>query len=274
MTKTNILLIAIIIFSVQLQAQVPQSTTQIETKKGFFAEPKLSAGFKSYNNPGRERELAEAKGRRFKSKNEFSLTLKDQLGWGVQALAVETLETKGDAKLNKFGPADPSLTFSHPIFENDIFKISGAFRQYFPVSDRSVTNHIWQHAYYLNASAKLPGKIEITNILTPRYFTQDQYKPADTLFYAENWNFITKKFDSIKWLRVGLGQHHQVEVHPVTQTGVVADIYPIVDFIVSSNIYFGPRVYFPVLVSGSVADSAKNATLSEAQAEFYFQATL
>ncbi|MBK9294406.1 MAG: hypothetical protein IPM57_08160 [Oligoflexia bacterium] len=255
-----------------IQQEVTQLPQQVQSQ--FLKDIKLTGGFKSYNNFARERELLEKEGLRFKSKNEFALGFKDSMGWGLSALAVETLETKGKSSLNKFGPADPSLTITHPIYKSDFFKLTGAFRQYFPVSDRSATNHVWQHAYYLNSTLKMANKIEWSNSLTPRYFSQDKYKSTDTSFYIENWSTITKQFENIKWLRVGAGMHHQVEVHPGTQTGIVMDVYPQADFMLTSNIYAGPRIYFPTYVVGSVSSSAKSAALSEVQAEFYLQATL
>jgi hypothetical protein len=251
---------------------VNQNTTTVTEKESFWQKNKVIGGLKSFNVIGRGREMDEVSGRRFKSKNEMFLGLKNQSGWGVQGMIVETAQVKGVSSKNTFGPADPSVTLMHPIMETANFKMTGAFRQYFPVSDLSVSNNLWQQAYYLNTTWKLKNKIELFNQAIPRYFSQSKYKSTDTTFYTEDYTTLTKVIHPK--VRLGMGQHSQVEVHQETATGFVADIYPLMDVMITPTVYFGPRVYFPILASGSVYDAARSVSLNEAQVEFYLNATL
>jgi hypothetical protein len=140
------------------------------------------------------------------------------------------------------------------------------------VSDRSVNDRQWQQAYYTNSLLKLKNKFDLANFSVSRYFSQPNYKPTDATFYTEDFTPLTRSLN--KWVRVGFGQHSQIEFHPSTPTGFTVDLYPLVDIMIAPTVFFGPRVYFPVIVSGSVYDSARNVSMNEVQAELYLNATL
>jgi hypothetical protein len=237
-----------------------------------FSEPHLMLGLKSYNDSGRPSDFDNPSGLRVKSKNEYYAGVKSQTGFGIYGQAVEYVKQYGSADLNRFNPGDPSVTLVHPVYEDSRLKITGALREYFPVSDHSQSVGQYQQAYYNNINYKLPNRFDLFNQITPRNFVQAKYADSDAKFYVEAWTIVTRPVK--EWLRLGAGQHFQYEAHSATPTGNTLEVFPMADFIINRNIFVGPRLYLPVSVQNSVYDAPKKVSLSEAQAELYFQATL
>ena len=231
------------------------------------------AGFKSYNDTRRLREIQLNNGPRSRSKNEVFVGFKDVSGWSGFVQAVETAKNYGDSTKNQLSPSDPSLSVTHPaVFDNGKVKIGGMFRQYFPVSDFSTKWQIYQSAYYSILSAKLPRGRDLANTLAFRYFSQPSYAPSHTRTFAEDRTTITTNVAS--WLRAGIGQNTQLEWHPGTNTGTTVEIFPFADFIMGKTTYLSPRIYFPVYSNGEVFDAPKSVSSSEVLAELFFQTTL
>lgn len=177
-------------------------------------------------------------------------------------------------KQDNVGAGDPSLTLIHPKFydENGL-RLTGQFRSYFPVTDRSNNRSQHQFAYYLYTNYSLPRGMAVWNQLTPRYFAQSYYKPADTTYLVEDISTLTQEMNS--WLKIGVGQHSQVEYHDKTKTGVVAEVYPLVNFVFSRNIFIEARVNMPVYTNeGAVYEAPTTVGLDQAQPELFMQISI
>jgi hypothetical protein len=236
----------------------------------WTAEP--TAGVKSYNDTARIGSMDDPQGRFFKSKQEMYVGAKLQ-GWSATAMAVQTGHGYNDSTKNRWTAGDPSLTIAHPdIYNGGGVHVFGQYRQYFPVSDFSHDHGTYHMAYYSFATAKIGSENDLFNQLTPRYFLQSRYDDKNSLFYLEDRTTISRKLSS--WSRVGIGQWSQYETHAKDPAGFCTEIYPYADFIVNSHIYFGPRVSFPILARNSVYEGPSMVALSNAMAEFYFQAVL
>ena len=202
----------------------------------------LTGGFKSYNDSGRMVELNTPNSRLMKSRNEFFFGAKLATGWGFTAQGVENYQINSGKAGSVFSMSDPSLTISHPnIYESQNFKITGAFRQYVPVSSYSVGRNLWQEAYYFGMTWKLPNRFEVNNLLIPRYFWASKYQGKEATFFTEDFTTISRQVKP--WMRVGFGQHTQFEVHSDAPLGRCIELYPYADFMLSSSIYFGPRLF-------------------------------
>ena len=240
-------------------------------------QPSIVGGVKSYSDFGRQSEQTDPKsGRLVKSKNEFYLGAKSKSGWGAYAMGVEygyaINENPVNGKHSGFTQGDPSFSILHPVYDDGKVKITGQFKQYFPVSDFSVSKNIWEQTYYSVLLWKMPRRFDFSNVLIPRYFSARNYAPGDTNFYTEDYTQVT--YPVAKWMRVGLGQHYQVEVHAATPVGQTLEVFPMADFIIAPGVFAGPRVFFPVAVQNSVFDAPKSVNLNQAQPELYIQATL
>ncbi len=233
----------------------------------------IHGGIKSFNEFGRARELENPSGRRLYSKNEYFATVQTKSGWGLFAQGVESQNSNGSRGRSTTAPEDPSIGILHPIYENDKVKMWGLMKEYLQVGDYSVHQHLWEQSYYWYTVAKLKNKINFFNVLIPRYFSQPQYAPDDTTFFIEDYLTVSKPLN--KWLRYGIGQHTQMEEHPVTLTGVTSDIYPFLNIQVAPKsfpmVFIEPRIHFPIYVNGSVYDAPRLVSLNEAQAEIYIQ---
>ena len=254
-----------------------QISTSLPTAPSIFSQPALEGGFRSWDDSGRIKELQDPSGRQLKSKNEYFIGVKSKAGWGVIAQAVEYGLFYGDGSRNYVSPGDPSFSIQHPVYESRRLQISGMFREYFPVSNYSVTNNIWQQAYYSYLLYKMPHEWDLANILIPRYYSAAQYneipgKSPDPTFFTEDYFFMTRQV--AKWFRYGAGLHTQVECHSIAPVGKTVDFYPLADFMLSHNVYIGPRIYFPVAAQNSVIDGDTAVSTTNIQAEIYLQATL
>lgn len=272
LAKTWLVISALVLFAqVSLAADAPaiNSSSTTNSESGFMGDLSVVAGLKSYNDTGRG---SDGNGRTLKSKNEYYLGAKAKNGWGAYAMAVEQATSYSKASKNVFSPQDPSLSILHPIYTSDTLRMSGQFKQYFPVSDWSVTNKVYEQTYYMYLSANLSAGLDLFNVLIPRYFSQPKYAPGDTTFYTEDYTGISHNL--AQWVRIGLGQHSQVEFHPITPTGTTVEVYPFADFMLSKSIYAGPRLYMPVFVQNTVFDAPKGVSTQNVQAELYVQATM
>jgi hypothetical protein len=75
-------------------------------------------------------------------------------------------------------------------------------------------------------------------------------------------------------MRVGFGQHYQVETHLSAPTGQTLEVFPYADFELSRSVFAGPRLFFPVAVQNYVFDAPHAVAFDQVQAELYLQATL
>jgi hypothetical protein len=286
MSKIILSVAAVVFAGVATQAQVNSTTGSVTEQPSWYSNPKVLAGLKSYNTSGRIGDLEKDNAMQLKSKNEVFLGAKAQSGWGAFGQIVnvtkhyrsETPATKKSSFVpqDKNYPDDASATITHPVMDNGTLKITGQLRQYFPVSDFSVTNHMWQTAYYNYIGLKLKGGFDLFNQITPRFFRRDLYKNDNGSEYS-NWQFETYTTVSKKladWVRVGAGQHSYVETHPNAVAGSYMELYPYADFMLTSGVFAGPRVYFPVAKQNTVYDTPGQASLQNVNAEFFFQAAL
>jgi hypothetical protein len=243
------------------------------------------AGLKSYNDAGRPQELSTPGKRQFRSKDEVFLGVRSKSGFGIFGQATEYLNyytpqasapasATSQKNIPQDGPkvGDPSLSLMHPIYSDDRLNVSGMFREYFPASNRSVAQGIYQQAYYLNVLYKAHGGFDLFNQLIPRYFSAMTYKATDGVFFTEDYTTISRQFKS--WLRAGFGQHYQIETHNDTPVGQALELYPYADLMLTKTVYVGPRLYFPVAVQNTVYDAPTAVSANNIQAELYFQATL
>ena len=232
------------------------------------------AGIKSYNDSARLFEYQDPNGRQFRSKNEYFIGGKTGQGWATYAQFVENVLSFGNAQKNKFSPSDPSFNIVHPVMDNGKLKITGQLREYFPSTDGSVKNQSWQQAYTSSLIYKMPHRYDLGNSLTFRYNSQPNYAAKDFQLYIEDTTAIVRPV--AKWCRIGFGQHFQYETHVGVPTGKTLDVFPMADFMLSSTVFAGPRLYFPVAAQNTVGvnEAPSGVSLQNAQAEFYFQASL
>lgn len=251
-----------------------RTTTTIETPADIFANPSIIGGMKSYNDAGRPEQAATPGGRQFVSKDEFFLGVRSQSGFGVYGQIRQDVKNFSSGGKTPTGvyTGDPSVSFLHPIYNSDRFKITGMARQYFPASQHSVSENIYHTAYYLNLVNELKGGYDLFNQFTSRYFSATNYLPNDGVFYEEFTTTFSKLLNQS--VRLGFGQQTQLETHNDVPVGTTLEIFPYADFMFTKTIYIGPRVYIPLAVQNYVYDAPNAVSLNNVQAEIYFQATL
>jgi hypothetical protein len=235
-------------------------------------------GFKSYNTSARVRYLQDDtsganKGQTYNGKQEFFVGYKFANDWGGFFQAAQSRLQYNDSTLDRWATNDPSLTLLHPdFFDNGFLRLRGQLRGYLAYTDRSKAQNIQQVAYYFTQILALGNGQELFNQVVPRYFGASTYKATDTNFLLENRTIYTKKINS--WCKLGLGNWFQAEQHAGTPTGYSSEVIPQVDFVLNSNLSFGPRMYLPVFSQNVVYDGPRNATLDEARGELFIQASL
>lgn len=274
----------------QTPAASPSTTMTIapEAKSSSILDS-VVLGFKSYNETGRfgyqdQEVVADKKnpnskdafiGRTYKGKHEARLGYKHTSGWGVYGTMTQYRYDYSSSpnNNNKWSVSDPSITLTHPDFYNDgTLKIFGSARYYVPHTDRSKQLGVRQAAYYFDVSYKLAQDQEIFNEFNPRIFVQDSYSATDTRVKLEDLTTYTRKLGT--WGRYGVGQWTQYEQHAEAPNGLTVDVFPFFDYLYTSKIFLGPRVYMPVLVEQSVYDGSRNATWENAYFQLFLQASL
>ena len=252
-------------------AQAPAQLYKIPAPA--FGPYKLKAGVKSTNTSGRQFELADEKGRRMKQKHEIYAGAQHENGWGGYAQAVTSGTRMAQDSTNNLNAGDPSLTLLHPDFyKGTSLTVSGQFRQYFPITDRSRDRNQYASAYYLTTAYKVTGAWSLWNQAIPRYFNQGFYKKGDTTSFFEDLSNVTYKFNDS--LSMGLGQWTQVEWHEAQPMGTSVDVMPFVKYSPIANLSIEPRVYFPAYLQNKVNDAARAVALDNARAEIYAQIAL
>ncbi len=232
---------------------------------------KLKVGLKSTNTTGRLYDVDAERGTRYKQKHEYYIGAVHESGWGGYAQGVASGTITGVN--NTLTSGDASVTVLHPdLYKGTALTLSGQFRRYFAVSERSINLAQKQWAYYLYATYKLPAQLSIWNQATPRYFEQPSYSATNTTTYFEDITTLTKSLSS-KWA-AGVGQWTQVENHSVTNTGVSVDAQIFARFTPIANIWIEPRLITPLYIKNAVFDQARNVSISGARAELYAQMTL
>jgi hypothetical protein len=257
-------------------------TTTVSAEKTPKAVPAVSStlllGFKSYNTSARvgymrDTETSPTKGRIYNGKQEAFLGYRFENQWGGFVQATQYKQQYNNSQLDRWSVSDPSLTLIHPdLYDNGFLHVTGQLRGYLPYTDRSKTLDIRQYAYYSNQIFSLGNGQEVFNQVVPRYFAANSYAPGDTTWYLEDRVIFTKKINS--WCKLGLGNWLQIEQHSATATGYSDEVIPQVDFLISRNFSFGPRISLPIFALNAVYDGPKNATFEEARGELFFQATL
>jgi len=256
-------------------ASAPEASlsTPFKINAPTFGPYKLRAGIKTTETSARAYEYSEEKGKRYKQKHEYFVGASHTSGWGGYVQAVTSGTTYGDSKKDTLSAGDPSITILHPdYYKGSEVTVSGQFRRYFPVADRSVNRNQRQYAYYLYTTYKLPAKLTVWNQATPRYFDQDTYKTGDTTYYFEDVTNITKSVNS--WFSYGAGQWTQVEWHEKAATGTAIDATVFAKFVPMANITIEPRFSLPVHVRNAVYDAAPSVSLNAFRAELYAQIAL
>jgi hypothetical protein len=242
-----------------------------------FGKFKLRAGLKSQNTTGRLFEYDNANGKRYQSKHEFYIGAVHTSGWGgyVQAVQSGSLYAGAMAESSRSGlrAGDPSFTLLHPDwYRGTSVTLGGQYRAYFPNSARSRDLDLYQQAYYLYTTWKMPAMWTLWNQTAPRYFIQSHYGPSDTTYAIEDLTTLSKQLSPT--LSAGIGQWTQVEAHDKTATGVSVDISTFVRYTPIQNLWIEPRLLLPAYEKNSVYDAAPTASLRNARAELYAQMTL
>lgn len=235
----------------------------------------MKAGLKSQNTSGRlyDYDSTDAKATRARQKHEYYLGAVHTSGWGLYGQAVTSGTVKQDPVATDVAHGDPSVTILHPDwYRGTSLTLSGQFRRYFAVTDRSVNRGQKQWAYYLYTTYQLPKQWSIWNQTVPRYFEQAYYQPSDTTYYIEDLGTITKSLST--HFAAGVGQWTQVEAHRETPTGVSVDVQAFVRYMPIANIWIEPRIILPAYIKNAVYDQSKAVSLSAAKAELYAQMTL
>lgn len=266
------------------EAAAAQATNSVsatlDTKKPSSSNP-IILGYKSYNDTARFGYGGDPvskdpyAGRIYKGKHEARLGYKHSSGWGGFAQMTQYRHDFKDSlnNNNRWSMSDPSVTLIHPNFySDDNWKVFGSVRYYIPSTERSTRLNVQQYAYYFDTVYSLGDGAEIFNEINPRYFSQNTYGLTDTRVRIEDITTYTKKIGN--WGRWGIGQWTQFEEHPNSPNGMTTDIYPMFDYMITSKIFFGPRVYLPVYANNFVYDGSRSATLSNAYFQLYVQATL
>jgi hypothetical protein len=257
------------------------SITQTPEAKKSSSANSLVLGYKSFNETGRFGYTDDAvskdafAGRVYKGKHEARLGYKHSSGWGGYAQMTQYRYDYKDSlnNNNKWSMSDPSITLNHPAFyADDTLKVFGSIRYYIPTTDRSKRLNTQQYSYYLDAVYSLGDGAELYNQFNPRYFSLNSYGLTDTRVRLEDFTTYTKKIGN--WGRWGVGQWTQFEEHPNSPNGMTTDVFPLFDYMITSKIFLGPRVYLPVYSKDFVYDGSRSATLSNAYFQLYIQASL
>lgn len=270
-----------ILFS-QYSLAEESSTSTVTTSTPAQVKSKSSSnillGFKSLNQFARFGFLnndssSSTKGQTFSGKQEIYGGYKFENGWGGFVQFTQYRRQYNDSAMNKWVRSDTSFSLIHPtLIDAKDVKVSGLVRSYLTETDRSVAQNIRQFAYYSTQIFTLDQGREISNFTIPRWFVASFYKDADTRFYFENYTVFTQKINSSS--RWGIGNWLQIEQHAATATGYADEIVPQYDYLVSSNFFFGPRLYLPILSVNAVYDGPQNATLDQARAELFMKVSL
>lgn len=283
--QKSLLATFVVAVSLNAQAQTNATASAPTTTLSVTAEKQppgrtssFLLGFKSYNSSARVANLeddakAPSKGQVYNGKQEVFVGYRFANDWGGYVQTSQTRQQYNDRNLNRWSSGDPSFTLLHPDFyDSGFLRLRGQFRAYLPYTERSKNQNIQQVAYYFTQIFALGNGQEVFNQVTPRYFGAETYKDTDTTWYFENRTIYTKKLNS--WCKLGLGNWLQIEQHQGTATGYASEVIPQVDFMIGSNITFGPRISLPIYSQNVVYDGPKNATLDEARGELFFQASL
>lgn len=238
-----------------------------------FGPFKMRAGIKTTETSARAFEYSNENGRRLRQKYEYYLGAVHSSGFGAYGQAVTSGTTFAGTGKSAIVGGDPSVTILHPDFYKDAsLTLSGQFRRYFAVSDRSKSRDQKQYAYYFYTTYKMPAAWTAWNQATPRFFDQDIYKVGDTHFYFEDVTNLTKQINQS--LALGIGQWTQVEWHDRTDTGISVDASVFARFTPIGNIWIEPRLILPAYVHNTVFDAPRKVALDGARAELYAQITL
>lgn len=250
------------------------SSSSSAPRETSSSDYKLLLGLKSYNNSGRVRDLESSTGLRAKSKNEFYIGTQHKSGWGAYLNGVANVASYGEVAKNGSSQGDASIVIMHPSFyDNGSVKHSGYFKIYHPTSEFSRTHAINQYSYNFISSAKDVGAgVSLTNVFVPRYFNDGSRKATNTQYYFEDRTILTKNVNN--WMRAGVAQWTQYELHFASSPGFTVEVYPFADFVVAKNTFVSPRVYFPLYARGAVYDGPKVASTQEVKMEVYLQTSL
>jgi hypothetical protein len=256
----------------------PMNTEVISRPVPYFESPTfgpftMHLGINSTNTGERIQDVNNPNGRRYELQNEDYVSLVHRSGWGLSLMYV----TDGDAFDNSkagggqaavYGPGDASVTLLMPtVYQGRDLTLTDQFRAYYPNSNWSASHEIHQYAYYLFANYNMPKGLNLWNQLTPRYFAQPTYGASDTTYFIEDYSALTQRVNS--WLRYGVGQHSQEEWHYQTAAGTSVEVYPLVDFFISANVFIEPRLKFPLYEVNSVYDAPHTVGLGEMQGEVF-----
>ena len=256
------------------------TTVAPEAKKSSVLD-NVILGYKSYNDTGRfgfkDQDVSKDSytGRTYKGKHEAKLGYKHSSGWGFygQLTQYRTDYSSNPSNNNKWSVSDPSLTLTHPDLYNDgVLKVFGQVRYYMQHTDRSKQLGVQQWAYYFDVVYKLTSDQEIFNEFNPRMFAQRTYGASDTRVKLEDITTYTRKI--APWGRWGVGQWTQYEQHADAPNGLTVDAYPFFDYMFTSKIFAGPRLYLPVMVQNSVYDGSRQASWENAYFQLFWSASL
>lgn len=276
----NTLLSSIAFLALMGPAALAQSTPGSETttvapapaapSSPYKIKPKL--GLRSYNDSIRDSARTTKNGlQNFKGKQEILAGIKVDAGWSLYAQAVQKAKTYEGGDNNYWETGDPSITIGHPAWYDDgTTRISGQVRSYYPLSEFSRIKQIRQYAYYMYVTSKL-GSMDLYNELIPRAFSRPTYKTNDQYSSVEDRTQLSQNLNS--WFRAGVGQFSIWEFDK-GRSGNTIEIYPYADFIVSKELFIGPRIYFPVASNGFVYDGPTDADLDNTYAELFIKADL
>ncbi|PWU17153.1 MAG: hypothetical protein C5B49_09495 [Bdellovibrio sp.] len=249
--------------------ETPFSSVQAPT----FGNNSLMLGIKSWGDSGRVREVVDPVGRQFELHNEYFVGLRNVNDWAFYATAVTDGDTFGDNTKTRYAAGDPFLTFQHPIYKDYSTTVFGQIRQSFPVSTGSqAKGNLKKTRYWLISDTAFANRVDLLNAFVPTYVYQDRYIGTETAYYIDDWTELTKRMNG--WLSVGVGQHTQVEWFRDKRSAAGIDVYPMADFILSSNFSIGPRVYLPVFAKGLLSDGPTKVSTDNVQFELFTKIAL
>lgn len=177
-----------------------------------------------------------------------------------------------DSTLNTKGWLDPSVNFTHPIFEKGSVKINGRARQDLPTTKASQDNSIYKHTYYIYLKEDLDGTNTVRNELKLRYYSQKTLVTGDiTNSVADSVTLshkLSQKTSGGTTLTGSYDGRHDFG------SGLAASVTPYIEVLLSKNMTAGANTLFPLYSNGDSLSAVNSISLREVTFGAYLAATL
>lgn len=237
-----------------------------------FGDYRLVIANKNTMTLGRKEELETIGGKNYELFNEMYLGVKHKSGWGADVGMAWDSESNADPSLDTFSRPDMNASLYHPIFSNDTFDMSGRLRVYLPTSESSIANEYRQVRYYNILGINLPHKFSLTHVIFPKFVSRKNPTPESQKSYL--YECLELAHQTTKYMALSIGEQTQIDNHNNGTSGMSVDLYPFIDFTITKNILFEPKIYLPVYVSGVVSGGPTNVSLDQSQVEFYLKLSI